>query len=436
MTPSLPSAASLTQLKHQAKDLLKAHKAGGASCCEVLCKLNRFSEVPDANILSADIALKEVQFALAMHYGFRSWSEMKDHVAGVEDSSKSTSAAAGSLAGTATLGAQEYRFEWLPPRRLFDAEPVVDGVEHYPEACRSLWGRTRHWSDESDPYCTGHVRPLYNLQEDIGPVPPPETEMYGAFWFERGRSLIDKVERFALLAFADGGLAGTIRFFPKTLTVPHWGGWGRREHRREWTDDILWIGCAYVDMEGMDDGLDLELTRRVVAMAQSAGFAKVQATGWGELPVYAMWGQAFRASVFRAAGFTPIAVTEGCPDALNHMLDGRHGERCREVARSTIETGISLNTAHQCSVLELPVPADASEVRADGPPAPPELHSGGIVGETVLHWAARYGQADTTEWLLVNGASVNVRNREGLTPLQLAESAEVREIFRRHGAVG
>jgi hypothetical protein len=80
VTPSLPANPSLRFLKEQAKDFLKAHKAGDASSCQVLRNLGRFAAAADADILAADVPLKEVQFALAMHYGFKSWDEMKKHV--------------------------------------------------------------------------------------------------------------------------------------------------------------------------------------------------------------------------------------------------------------------------------------------------------------------------------------------------------------------
>ena len=76
MTPSLPPNPSLRFLREQAKDLLKAYKASDASCCEVLRKLNRFADATDADILAADISLKQVQFALAMDYGFKSWGDL------------------------------------------------------------------------------------------------------------------------------------------------------------------------------------------------------------------------------------------------------------------------------------------------------------------------------------------------------------------------
>jgi hypothetical protein len=80
MTPSLPANPSLRFLKEQAKDVLRAHKAGDSSSCQVLRKLRRFDAAADADILAAEVPLKEIQFALAMHYGFKSWDELKTHV--------------------------------------------------------------------------------------------------------------------------------------------------------------------------------------------------------------------------------------------------------------------------------------------------------------------------------------------------------------------
>ncbi len=75
----LPSRPSLEQLKKQAKDLLKAHRAGDASF-RLLRNLHRFTDSTDADILAAKLTLAEVQFALAIDYGFTSWSELKSHV--------------------------------------------------------------------------------------------------------------------------------------------------------------------------------------------------------------------------------------------------------------------------------------------------------------------------------------------------------------------
>ena len=107
----LPFQPDFVQLKHQAKDLLRAHErkeasvfvayggsapsvgvpsggevsAGGAgggevSVCEVLRNLRRFASADDAAIFGKPLALHEAQYALAMAYGFASWNALKRYV--------------------------------------------------------------------------------------------------------------------------------------------------------------------------------------------------------------------------------------------------------------------------------------------------------------------------------------------------------------------
>lgn len=80
MTTSLPERPDLGQLKRQAKDLLKAHAQGNPSVCPILHQLHRFAGLPDAAILASELKLHEVQFAMALGYGFSSWDAMKRHV--------------------------------------------------------------------------------------------------------------------------------------------------------------------------------------------------------------------------------------------------------------------------------------------------------------------------------------------------------------------
>lgn len=80
MTKSLPPKPSVKFLKLEAKSILKAHKNGDSSCCEILRHLHRFKGKPDAEILNAQTSLQEVQFALAMEYGFKSWGDLKKWV--------------------------------------------------------------------------------------------------------------------------------------------------------------------------------------------------------------------------------------------------------------------------------------------------------------------------------------------------------------------
>jgi hypothetical protein len=80
-----PPTPTLEAVKKEAKAVLKAHAAGDASaCCEVLRHLKQFEGKADANILAGEISLVEVQYALAMDYGFESWAEMKAFVESLE----------------------------------------------------------------------------------------------------------------------------------------------------------------------------------------------------------------------------------------------------------------------------------------------------------------------------------------------------------------
>lgn len=85
MTTSLPERPDLDQLRRQAKDLLKAQKKGDPQVCTLLRNLHRFSRSTHADILSADLKLNEVQFALALEYGFSSWNALKQHIEGLSD---------------------------------------------------------------------------------------------------------------------------------------------------------------------------------------------------------------------------------------------------------------------------------------------------------------------------------------------------------------
>ncbi len=101
MTRLLPPKANYRFLQEQAKDLLKAHKDGNAQRCNCLRLLHRFAGASDRDILMAKVALHEVQFALAMDYGFKSWDDLKTYVESLGTSPASESLVdPNSLAGT------------------------------------------------------------------------------------------------------------------------------------------------------------------------------------------------------------------------------------------------------------------------------------------------------------------------------------------------
>jgi hypothetical protein len=80
MSPTLPSRPSLEHLKKQAKQLLGAQRHGVAQSCSFLRRLHRFADATDEEILSAQVTLAETQLVVAMHYGFASWSALREEV--------------------------------------------------------------------------------------------------------------------------------------------------------------------------------------------------------------------------------------------------------------------------------------------------------------------------------------------------------------------
>ena len=77
---TLSTRPDLSQLKKQAKELLRAHQSGNAEACRTLKCLSRFETLSDTDILQAEVKLQDVQFALAMTYGFESWAKLKKEV--------------------------------------------------------------------------------------------------------------------------------------------------------------------------------------------------------------------------------------------------------------------------------------------------------------------------------------------------------------------
>ncbi len=80
MTTLLPLQPDLAQLKRQAKELLRAHHHGDPTACPSLRTLRQFATASDAEILAAGLKLHDVQFALALGYGFSSWERLKHHI--------------------------------------------------------------------------------------------------------------------------------------------------------------------------------------------------------------------------------------------------------------------------------------------------------------------------------------------------------------------
>ena len=76
LTRSLPDKPSLSQLRKQAKELLKAYRDGDRAA---VTEVERFERKPEP----AQFALADAQRVLARAYGFASWTKLKQHVEGI-----------------------------------------------------------------------------------------------------------------------------------------------------------------------------------------------------------------------------------------------------------------------------------------------------------------------------------------------------------------
>lgn len=80
-TRNLPSDPSLAHLKYQAKDLLRAQRAGDPEAFQRIREFHpRFRDAADAHVREAKLALSDAQLAVAREYGFGSWARLRAHL--------------------------------------------------------------------------------------------------------------------------------------------------------------------------------------------------------------------------------------------------------------------------------------------------------------------------------------------------------------------
>lgn len=85
MPASLPPSPSLEQLRNQARELLRAHKAGDpAAARRVAQHLPRLAGADPTTVLRAKLRLADAQLVVAREHGFPSWPALKRHVERVQ----------------------------------------------------------------------------------------------------------------------------------------------------------------------------------------------------------------------------------------------------------------------------------------------------------------------------------------------------------------
>jgi len=79
---SLSPYPNLEQLRKQSKDLRKAHAAGSSDAAtRLMAYVGKFAQLEVAQVLAADLALRDAQHAVAREHGFAGWQDMLDSVA-------------------------------------------------------------------------------------------------------------------------------------------------------------------------------------------------------------------------------------------------------------------------------------------------------------------------------------------------------------------
>ena len=151
MSPSLSPRPDLKQMKRQAQELLKAQQAGDRSVCPALRLLPRLSGMTDEEILSADVGLQEAQHALAKDYGFRTWTELKQHVEVTTDQLPSVrDGSRARLLESVTI--RPMTRQDIGALRRFDDEltPTLDGVnaQYPPDGHSTVPGGP--WADDAE----------------------------------------------------------------------------------------------------------------------------------------------------------------------------------------------------------------------------------------------------------------------------------------------
>jgi len=77
----LPSNPNLDHLKHQAKDLMKAHAAHTLAAAQLIREFHpRFSGATDSAIFAAAFKLSDAQLTIARESGFPSWTRLKRRI--------------------------------------------------------------------------------------------------------------------------------------------------------------------------------------------------------------------------------------------------------------------------------------------------------------------------------------------------------------------
>ena len=77
---NLHRSPRIEHLKKEAKSLLKSFKAGSPDSFRIVRNLKQYADLQDDELAAKQLQLNQVQYALALEYGFESWAKMENHV--------------------------------------------------------------------------------------------------------------------------------------------------------------------------------------------------------------------------------------------------------------------------------------------------------------------------------------------------------------------
>ena len=152
MARQLPDRPNLDQLKHQAKDLLRAARAQDAAALARFRGLPAFAQRTDVELARVPLGLHDAQSVIAREHGADSWNDLRERVeeATLEFAAAADAFVAAWLPGTEGRGVTDvlfgdYRFvgklsfSW--PRSM-DQIPINTGDRNYNPLFKYGYGLT------------------------------------------------------------------------------------------------------------------------------------------------------------------------------------------------------------------------------------------------------------------------------------------------------
>ncbi|NKB72587.1 MAG: hypothetical protein GKR89_36385 [Candidatus Latescibacteria bacterium] len=392
---------NLEQRKNQAKDLLKAHRAGHrAAMARLRAHLSALSDATDTQIQQASFSLLDAQLVVAREHGFANWSAMKQHI------------------------------ESLPPAA--DVEVSVPQREE-----------DRGWIDMK-------WRGIENGEEGASPKPKADYSLLEqAFieaamvsrWNPKPKSYVPQL---AALLKQEPGLIDSVGHIALAVALPYGGS-------EPTVRFLLDQGVRRLDLktdaynalhEAVYEGL-IENLRGVFAagLADATGIAlKRPHVGWPAHVSLLYW------SCFQAdPAMTQLLLDHGADMhlELRFKAHGSLGHTALQVAvaqeddprypvaRVLIERGAYYDIFSASALNDV---ARVTELLREDPHA---VHATEEYQSTPLHWAVRAGALKCAALLLEGGADVNAVNKGKATPLHLAASKRDNEriwLLAEHGA--